>query len=222
MIATAQSIAAELSARDRRVVVLSDALPERNGVGTYYRDLVRQLERHVAHVELICPDRRSGWRGRFSFPMPGDGTQSICTPPLRRLSRHLRNLSPDVIISATPGPFGLLGMYFSFRHNARLFCGFHTHLEGLTDLYWQSGLSRLFGGFNRWYLNSAHKLMFRRSTAVIANSPGMADLARGLGARQVEMVGTPIPRRFLIEPLKPMSGQIGRVLFAGRLAPEKN
>jgi glycosyltransferase involved in cell wall biosynthesis len=50
----------------------------------------------------------------------------------------------------------------------------------------------------------------------------MADLARSFGARQVEMVGTPIPRRFLIEPLKPMSGQIGRVLFAGRLAPEKN
>ena len=48
---------------DLRVAVVSDATRERNGVGTYYADLVQQLRGQGATAELICPfDPGSGWR----------------------------------------------------------------------------------------------------------------------------------------------------------------
>ena len=222
MIAAAQNVSIAIKARSRRVLVLSDALPERNGVGTYYRDLVDQLRGHVDRAELICPDADMGWRGRLTFAMPGDRTQVICAPPLRRLLAYVNDLRPDVVIAATPGPFGLSGLYLARRHGAPLICGFHTHLEGLTDLYWASGPGRLFGRMSRAFLDGANRLLFRCSEAVIANSPEMAGLARGLGAGRVELVGTPLARDFLSPPEAPVSGNLGRVLFAGRLAPEKN
>lgn len=222
MIAAAKRVCVDLRARSRRVLVLSDALPERNGVGTYYRDLVEQLRAHVDRAELICPDAAQGWRGRLSFTMPGDRTQAICLPPVRRLVRYVSALRPDVVVAATPGPFGLSALYFAHRHRAPLICGFHTHLEGLTDLYWASGPGRLFGRLSRGFLDGANRLLFRRCEAVIANSPEMAGLARGLGASRVELVGTPLARDFLSPPDPPVSGDLGRVLFAGRLAPEKN
>ncbi len=222
MIAAAESVSVAIEARRRRVLVLSDALPERNGVGTYYRDLVDQLRGHVGRAELVCPDVGQGWQGRLALTMPGDRTQAICVPPLRRLARYVRALQPDVVVSATPGPFGLSGVYFAHRHRAPLICGFHTHLEGLTDLYWASGPGRMFGKLSRAFLDGANRLLFRRCEAVIANSPEMAGLARGLGARRVEIVGTPLAGDFLAPPVAPVSGGLRRVLFAGRLAPEKN
>jgi glycosyltransferase involved in cell wall biosynthesis len=222
MIATARHVSVVLEARARRILVLSDALPERNGVGTYYRDLVDHLAGHLDRVELVCPDADAGWRNGWSFPMPGDPTQALCVPPLRRLFRHVRDMDPDVVIAATPGPFGLLGGYFARRHRAALICGFHTHLEGLTDLYWKAGPGRLFGGFSRWLVDAANRILFRGSQAVIANSPEMADMARTMGARRVRLVGTPLSQEFLGPPAGSASGRIRRVGFAGRLAPEKN
>jgi len=50
----------------------------------------------------------------------------------------------------------------------------------------------------------------------------MIDVARRMGARTVRLMGTPIPKRFLDLPPTPLRPKIERVLFAGRLAPEKN
>ena len=50
----------------------------------------------------------------------------------------------------------------------------------------------------------------------------MVAVARDMGAGRVQLMGTPIDRQFLQEPVTPPANGLRRILFAGRLAAEKN
>ncbi len=199
-----------------RVAIVSDSLPERNGVGAYYRDLVDQLDDAGYRTEFICP---TGKRGEYlKFPLPGDATQRIWIPSLRRFRHAMRSLQPQTVVVATPGPYGLLGAWWARRIGARLIIGFHTHFSGVTDLYNNPFLR----SFSRFWFSNADKILFRYGELVLANSESMVDLAYRLGAKKVEVIGTLVPLASLSEPVTPLREQLQRVLFAGRLAPEKN
>ncbi len=205
-----------------RVVVVADVVPERNGVGAYYRDLMAQLGRRVERAEMIAPEMDDGrWQLGPGWPMPGDPTQSLALPAARRIRRHLHQLQPTAVVVPTPGPFGFLGAHLAGRQGARLLVGFHTHLGHLTDLYWKAAAARL-ARVGQWWLDRSHHHLFDRADLVLANSSEMVDIARGLGAPHARLMGTPIPAAFLAEPTKTLDGPLRRVLFAGRLAPEKN
>lgn len=217
VLSAARSVARESALR---VAIFSDAAPERNGVGAYYRDLAEHLRARGARVELLSPRYRAGrWYGGLALPLPGDPTQKFLLPAPWLLSKRLRRLAPDAIVVPTPGPYGMLGMYFAKRHRVRLVVGFHTHFERLAALnpHW-----RLFGYVAQAYLNLCNRQLFRASDLVLANSGAMVEIARTIGAHHVELMGTPIPRQFLDQPPRPLCSPIERVLFAGRLAPEKN
>ncbi|MEA3638849.1 MAG: glycosyltransferase [Lamprobacter sp.] len=207
-------------ARGLRVAIISDAAPERNGVGTYYRDLAEHLKAAGAKVELISPRYRAGrWHGGLAMPMPGDPTQRFLIPWPKLILRRLKRLDPNAIIIPTPGPYAMLGLLFVRRSPARLVVGFHTHFERLAALnnHW-----RLFGMLAQTYLNNCHRALFKSSHLVLANSHEMLDVARSIGASKVGLMGTPIPKQFLDVPVSPLRPRIEQVLFAGRLAPEKN
>jgi glycosyltransferase involved in cell wall biosynthesis len=102
--------------------------------------------------------------------------------------------------------------------SACLLIGYHTRYDRLVELYWSAKL-RL---FSKALLRSWDRLFFRAGRAVLVNSREMADNARRLGAREVHRVGTPLARHLLEPPVSPVSGKIRSVLFAGRLAAEKN
>lgn len=202
-----------------RVLVVSDAIPERNGVGTYYRDLELHLAPHVQRIELLCPPSTDESRGWFSLPMPGDRTQRLHGPPFRRARAAIRDVRPHAVVVATPGPFGMLGMKMARRYGLRLVVGFHTHFEKLAELYWSRGFRRA----AHRYLERKHRHLFEAADAVLVNSDEMAGIATRTGAANVILVGTPIAPSFLepcasLDPTAPLR----RVLFAGRLAPEKN
>lgn len=202
-----------------RVAVVSDSTPERNGVGSYYADLVSQLETRIERAELFCPeDRSNSWRRYLAPPLPGDKTQRIWFPRPFKLWSRVTGMQPDVIVVPTPGPFGLIGLAVARRRGIPLVMAFHTHYEALTDIYW----SDLFGRIARRYLMWSHRLFFRNSRAVLAVSPEMMDQARRMGAENAELIGTSVPSEFLARPLAPLSPTPQRVLFAGRLAEEKN
>lgn len=203
-----------------RVTVFSDAAPERNGVGAYYHDLVEHLGHGGHDVELICPgDTAAGhWDGRVHFPLPGDATQKIALPPVLRVREHLRAQAPHTVVVATPGPYGLLGMREARRLGARLVVGFHTSFEQLMGLYWNRVLSTL----TRSYFRGLNRLLFRYGDVVLANSKHMAADARRIGAGDVVLMGTPLPPEFIHTQPAPLGERLGRVLFAGRLAAEKN
>ncbi|ESQ17023.1 MAG: glycosyltransferase [Thiohalocapsa sp. PB-PSB1] len=209
-----------LDASKLRVAIVSDAAPERNGVGAYYRDLAEHLKALGGRVDLISPRYRAGkWYGGLALPLPGDPTQKCLLPSLSLIARRFARLSPNTVIVPTPGPFGMLGMHLARRHGARLVIGFHTHFERLAALNedW-----RLRGFVAQTYLNACNRKLFHESDLVLANSEQMVAIARTIGAANVGLMGTSIPRDFLAQPVTPLGASVKRVLFAGRLAPEKN
>lgn len=200
-----------------RVAVISDAESERNGVGAYYADLAAHLADHVAEVAVIAPGGDNAY-GSLSMPMPGDSTQTLWMPNVMAVRRRLKDLRPHVVVIPTPGPWGLLGARLGRGVGAALVVGFHTHFEELTHLYWNPRLGVIPRSYMRW----VSRYLFKRGEVVLANSHAMAEVARALGAPRVDLMGTPIPRAFVETPPPPLPGRIEKVLFAGRLAPEKN
>jgi glycosyltransferase involved in cell wall biosynthesis len=198
-----------------RVAFVSDSMPERNGVGAYYADLIAQLDPARIEARFLCPGGDT--RGGLHFPLPGDATQHVYLPSPREFARHLRRCPPDVVVVATPGPWGMLGARWARKLGARLIFGFHTDYAGVTDLYSGSLLRVL----SRGYFRIVDRALFRRADHVLANSEAMAGQARRMGARDVRRIGTLLPKPVLETPEAAPRGAIERVLFAGRLAPEK-
>jgi len=205
--------------RPVRVAFVSDSVPERNGVGAYYADLIDQFTAPGRsgrfEIRFICPggDHPGGLR----FPLPGDTTQRIHLPSTRRFGKLFRELDPDVVVVATPGPFGMLGVRWARKLGARLLVGYHTDYAGVTDLY----KTRLLRVASRRYFDALDRSMCRRADQVLVNNASLFEHARALGARDVRRIGTLLPRALLETPVRPHSGRLDRVLFAGRLAPEK-
>lgn len=202
--------------RELRVAFLSDSLPERNGTGAYYQDLATHLRSHLDAVSVLQPRPR----GRFaplSVPMPGDPTQRLVIPDVRRIRRALEELDPHLIISVTPGPFGLLGPSMAQRTGVTLITAYHTHFAGLAALYWGPLRRRLANA----PLQAANRYLCRRSATVLVNNTELKPAVRALGARACEVMGTPLDAGFLASPPSPPNC-IETVCFAGRLAAEKN
>ncbi|MCB1755564.1 MAG: glycosyltransferase [Gammaproteobacteria bacterium] len=202
---------------DLRVAVISDAWAQRNGVGAYYHDLCGLLSGQVGRIELICPGE-PGTRSTLSLPLPGDSTQKVCLPALGEIRARIEALDPHVIVVPTPGPFGLLGARLARRRRCGLVVGFHTHFEEIMHLYW----SRWFGYLTVTYFELLNRYLFHRAGVILANSGQMVDIARARSRTPVELMGTPIARTFLESPAAAPVSTVRRVLFAGRLAAEKN
>ncbi len=201
--------------RPGRVAIISDAMPERNGVGAYYHDLIGQLEELGYKTEFVCPKGKGA--GIIRLPLPGDSTQKVYLPSLPRFRRIMRNLKPETIVVGTPGPFGLLGVWWAKRLGARLIVGFHTHFSGVTDLYGNPFLRVV----SRFFFNFADRYLLRNADLTLGNSEAMVELATEIGAERAELMGTLLPTPVRVHPLAPVRDKVGRVLFAGRLAPEK-
>ncbi len=203
-----------------RVVVLSDALQYRNGVDAYYRDLVKHLDAHVESISLLTPNAEDGdlASGRFHIPLPGDSTQNVFFPVPSRINTRIRELNPNVLVSATNGPFGMYGVYLSHRYNLKLIAGYHTHIEALCQMYWGAML----GWITRTCMESQNRILFHRASNVVVNSHNMLEPARQLSSTSVSLMGTPLDSLFLDHPVSKPREQLGSIFYGGRLAPEKN
>ncbi len=207
----------ERPARGMTVAFFSDSLAERNGTGAYYHDLCGLLAQHVDKVKMFQP--RSAVRyPRLAIPMPGDPTQKLISPNVIRITREFHQLRPDMVILVTPGPFGMLGQFLSRQINVPCLTAFHTDFEQLARIYWDPVSRKIVNA----YLRRINKAICRRSQAVLVNNEGLCGQVRELGAREVEVMGTPLPRIFLERPLKPLPEGIEQIIFAGRFAAEKN
>lgn len=202
-----------------RIMILSDAIVDRNGVGTYYKDLVDYLDEFVDRVTMIPAKANCYFKQRkLSLRLPGDYTQRIHFPNVLRISRYARNMKPNIILAPIAGPFGFFALILAKRHNARLIVGHHTAYEKLTQIYWKG---------MRAYVSSRFMLaisgfQMRSADAVVATSEEIAREALQFGAKQVHCIGTTVARPFLKRDISPISDKIKMVLYAGRLAAEKN
>lgn len=195
----------------------SDSVAERNGTGAYYHDLIGQLRPEVEAVEIFQPMPR----GRFpilALPMPGDPMQKLVTPNFFRIARGFKKLKPHVVVAITPGPFGLLGLYYARKTRAKFISAFHTDFEQLAKIYFNPVSRVIVNG----YLRNTNKILCKRSQTVLINNSNLQADVESLGARGVEVMGTPLQPAFLKKPMKAAPAVIRRICFAGRLAAEKN
>ena len=204
-------------ARNLRLAIFSDSFPERNGAGAYYSDLSEQLGPRIGGVKVFQPlvKKRLLW---LAMPLPGDKTQKILTPNIFRISREFREFQPHLCIAVTPGPFGMVGLWLGKRKKTGFLTAFHTHFEGLVQMYGDT----LFFRFCNWYLELINKILIKRSESVLINNEGLVPTVKRLGAQHHDLMGTPLATPFLKAPVVPHRGELRRVIFAGRLAPEKN
>ena len=201
-----------------RVVLLSDAIPSRNGVGTYYDDLADHLRDRVEHVTLLCPpaDPEAEFHG-LAMTMPGDPTQKLYWPSPWTLFHQIKEIHPHVIVSGTPGGFGVLGLLFAALFRAAFCVGFHTELESLASLYWTGRLSRIY----KHVLGFWDRMVLRFGSRVLVMNEALRDNALAWGVKDPKVMGTPVQKTFLQRPLAPLSAEISTVTYVGRLAPEK-
>ncbi|MEX0330654.1 MAG: glycosyltransferase [Puniceicoccaceae bacterium] len=200
-----------------RLAIFSDSFPERNGAGAYYSDLSEQLGPRIGGVKVFQPlvKKRLLW---LAMPLPGDKTQKILTPNIFRINREFKAFKPHLCIAVTPGPFGMVGLWLAKRKKTGFLTAFHTHFEGLVQMYGDT----LFFRFCNWYLELINKILIKRSESVLINNEGLIPTVQRLGAKHQDLMGTPLASPFLNTPTVPPRGELKRVIFAGRLAPEKN
>ncbi len=200
-----------------RVVFVSDAITSRNGVGTYYQDLVSHLSEYIEHAELIAPSMndRDKHRG-VSFPIPGDTTQRLYFPKFRSLPALLRELKPHVIVFPTLGPYTLFGVRHARRMGIPICVSKHTDFEKMADLYCGRLAAAVFQRVVRW-MNTR---MLESSSVIVTNDH--QDRQRFNGVAPVRVVGTPVSKLFLNTEIVPPSENLNTILFVGRLGPEKN
>jgi glycosyltransferase involved in cell wall biosynthesis len=201
-----------------RIVVISDAAVGRNGVGTYYEDLVAQLRPMVEDIALLAPgDDAETDHQWFSVPMPGDSTQRLAYPRIRQLERFLDEHSPHIVILPTVGAYGILALRVARRRGIRVCMAHHTNFEKLVELYWP----KLLAFPCRSLLRGLTKYMITRADCVINMNVESLEEAKSKGARWARIVGTPLPSCFFDTPRQPLCRGPFRVLFLGRLAAEK-
>ena len=201
-----------------RVVFLSDAMKGRNGVGTYYEDLVAHLRGRLERVELVAPDQKRLATESFSVPIPGDATQRLYFPRYKRLPRILREVDPHVVVIPTIGPYSVLGVWHARMLGTPICVGHHTDFERLADMYCNRMMAWLSRPILRWICWA----MLRCGSAVATNNADAATMAKKMGISDVRVVSTPIPKLFLDIPVRPLCRELDSVLYLGRLAPEKN
>lgn len=204
-----------------RLVIVSDAAPERNGVGAYYRDLLDHLAPTLAEVEVVSPtvEEDGRWQAGMVLPLPGDSTQKLCFPNPVSLRKVLARVRPHVVIVPTPGVYSLTGAFLAGRMNVPVLAVLHTDFDVLTDLYWRGSTG---GMIANKYFELSHWYLLRVARRILVTSHELRDQTEAVRSRPVELVPTPVSAQFFSRPGTPPRGRLGRVLFAGRLAAEKN
>jgi glycosyltransferase involved in cell wall biosynthesis len=201
-----------------RVAFFSDAIPERNGAGSYYYDLIQHIAPSVAALEVFQPKEREKY-GFFTIPLAGDSSQRLVAPNIIRIDQGYRQLNPHIVVSVTPGPFGLLGLYYAWRSGAGFVSGFHTDFEKVANEYWQKAVRLTVQG----YFRLVNTVIYRNSHAVLVNNSKLtANIARIAPQTPIKVIGTPVHSAFLNTPIYPIGKTLRQVCYVGRLATEKN
>ncbi|MDZ7811447.1 MAG: glycosyltransferase family 4 protein [Arhodomonas sp.] len=204
---------------DLRIAFFSDSLPERNGTGAYYHDLLAHLRDRVAAAETLQPRLQDGLEA-ISMRLPGDPTQR------HRLAGAVSDPARHGRPSATRG-----GQCHarSLRAAGRTF--WRVTMARATSSPLTTPISRPLPtprpgpprrGIGNRMLEGLNRRLCRRSDTVLVTNSGLVDTVRRLGAPRVDVMGTPIASVFLATTPPAAPQHPDPVVFAGRLAAEKN
>lgn len=202
-----------------RILFIVDAIQGRNGVGTYFQDLACHLEKRVAQVELVAPSLETPHPCQgVALPMPGDATQKVFLPRMRRLTQLAMAMKPHVIVVPGPGLFAVAGFWLASKLSIPVCMTHQTDYSKLVDLYWQG----ITGRFAQTMLAWTNLFMFRGSTSIATISQPQVQQLRRQGIPHPHLVGTTLAPEFIEPAISEPRQHIKKILFVGRLAAEKN
>ena len=217
-LSTFQPMLQSVRCQQLRVSIVSDAIVGRNGVGTYYVDLMEHLRDRVDHISLIAPTlERCSRLERFSVPMPGDTTQRMIWPRVAALNQMLDERSPNLMIIPSLGACSYFGLKYAKTRNIPVVVAHHTNFDRLLSLYWPDIISRPLGSM----LRKLNRWLIRQASMIASLNTDAYEDAKALGAGSVRIMGTPVAAEFLRTPPVPRRESISRAIFVGRLAVEK-
>ena len=138
------------------LIVFTDTYFETNGVGTFYRTMLRWCARHPEYrLSVFCPRRDIASerdapenvhpiRGSIQFPNPFYKDLAAGYFPIRRLCRQVASVpGPKVIHIGTAGAMGATGAAIGRRLHVPQAGWYHTDLQAYGRLYGQSIMGRL-------------------------------------------------------------------------------
>ena len=136
--------------------------------------------------------------------MPGDPSQRLITPDIFRIHKGFKELKPNIIISVTPGPFGLLGYLYAKKYKITFITAFHTDFEQLAKIYWNP----IWGAFANLYLRTINTLFCRQASYTLIHNSKLVPQIKALGAKHYKNNGDPLPTFYLNKPLEPMPNSV--------------
>lgn len=201
-----------------RIAVVSDAISGRNGVGTFYQDLLAQIEPIVDKIALIAPSKLpDDSLERFTLPMPGDKTQRLAWPNREEINKRLSHVEPNLIVVPSLGPFTYFAVAYARMHQIPLVVVNHTDFDHILSIYW----SKLIAMPLRMALDWMNLWLCKQAVAVGVMNAGAGGAAKRAGASNVRVMATPLSQSFLSKPIQPVAEEVTRAIFVGRLAKEK-
>ena len=194
-----------------RIMIVTDAwLPQVNGVVRTLKATADELRQRGHDVLMVTP------QGRRTIPLPSYPEIRLSLVSAGEIAQEADRFGPDAIHIATEGPLGWAARRFCVRRTMPFTTGFHTHFAEYVGLRIRLPGARALA----WsILHYFHK----PSHCVMAPTPSIVRQLKAHGITQAKAWTRGVDHT-LFRPGARDAFDLPRpiLLFAGRLAPEKN
>ncbi|MGD6803385.1 glycosyltransferase family 4 protein [Rossellomorea aquimaris] len=211
-----------------RIAVFSDTYdPQVNGVARTLKRLTDHMKKREVEFELFVPEIGNDGRTypnihqhtSFPFFFYPECRTAIANP--RKIEKRLREFSPDLIHLATPLTMGLYGLHAAKKLGIPLVASYHTHFDRYLDYYKMSWISPFLWKYMKWFHADCEKIFVPSlETLRHLEQQGLSNLS--IWTRGVDCsMFTPEKRTCEVKEKYNIQKKF-IILFAGRLAPEKD
>lgn len=192
-----------------RILIVSDAWQQMNGVVRTLATVQRELRRLGHHVEVIGPDRFR------TVPCPTYPDIRLALLPARRLARLVDAFQPDALHVATEGPLGLAARRLCRRRGWRFTTAFHTRFPEYLHARTRLPLALSYAWMRRFHAAGSGTMVATQSLRDELVARGFSNVRSWTRGVDLDLFTPAAP--------EPWHG-LARPIFAciGRVAVEKN
>lgn len=217
-----------------RVAIFTDTyVPDVNGVARTLQRWTSYLERRGVACKVFAPEPSLSTRRqappnsveRFvSFPFFLYPECRLAIPNPAHIRRSISEFKPDLIHVATPFNLGLCGIHYARKYKIPLIASYHTNFDQYLSFYNLQWMEKLLWRYMDWFHRDC-KAIFVPSASTLSNLAG-----RGWDPIRLKIWSRGVDTS-LFHPLTDREELLRGanihkpsflVLYAGRLAPEKD
>lgn len=217
------------------ILVFTDTFCDANGVSRFLQDICseaicanRQLIIFTSTSKTRCKSfsNLNNFKPLFGFKIPFYKELDIVVPPFLQMLKSAKNLDIQTVHISTPGPVGILGIYFAKKYNLKLTGTYHTNFPAyIFDNTKSKTCQKIAVWFMRWVYSKFDKILTRSSSYkeilendLKINGTKIKTLKPGIKIENY----SPQLRNVEIWEKYQISKTSQKVLYVGRLSKEKN